>query len=660
MLLLKAENLKKIYGDRTVLDVPELTVYTGDRIGVVGANGAGKSTLFQILAEELEPESGKITRYGEISYCRQFEDGNAGAAEIMRAQSAPGLPDSQSGADDSWEQADTGQPETGERLNTRDVAQEISRWKVPRRANNEGMSGGEEMRRKLAEAFAEEGHILLLDEPTANLDSEGVRQLIGQLKRAETFLCISHDRELLTEACTAILEVAAGKIHLYPGNFTVYEEQKQAEREKAERDYEEYVDEKQRLTAVYRQKRESAERMVKTPKGMTTKEAGLRDFLARRSSDVKQKRMNQAAANVKKRLEHMEVKEKPRQEAVMRLAFDKTDPPESKRVIEVKELSFSYGMQTTDKTHNIAASVADDVAYRPANSVAPRLLDSVSFSVSNRKKTALLGANGAGKTTLLRLIEEAWRENATGNRGGNTAGGNARISGVIAVSGIDPGRHAGSVSDRIRLVPKARLGVLAQDFSQIQPEKTVLENALWDSVQQPAVVKNVLAGLLFKPDEWNKRAEVLSGGERMRLAFVKLLVSAANVLLLDEPTNYLDLQSIQALERQLAEYEGAVLFVSHDKEFVRQTADELLMLEDGKVTKFAGTLTEYEEAQKRKAEKEAEKKTAGADRLTEAERMQLELRRAKISGLFGHAPSLEEKERLEAEYWEITKRLKLH
>lgn len=651
MLLLKAENLKKIYGERTVLTVPELTVYTGDRIGVVGANGAGKSTLFQILAEKLEPESGKVTRYGEISYCRQFEDGGAGVPEFMRAQRAPSR--------------SAGQQGTREWLNTSEAAQEISRWKVPRREAGENMSGGEEMRRKLAEAFAEEGHILLLDEPTANLDSEGVRQLIGQLKRAETFLCISHDRELLTEACTAILEVADGKVRMYPGNFAVYEEQKQAEREKAERDYEEYVDEKHRLTAVYRQKRESAERMVKRPNGMTAKEAGLRDFLARRSSDVKQKRMNQAAANVKKRLEHMEVKEKPRQEAVMRLAFDKTDPPESKRVIEVKELSFSYDMRMSAESRDVdsgaVSGVAGDIADHAANdSITTQLLDKVSFSVSNRKKTALLGANGAGKTTLFRLIEEAWRESMGESRdkaGYDTDGGNAGTTGLSGVNADNAGLKG---VGQIRLVPKARLGVLAQDFSQIQPEKTVLENALWDSVQQPAVVKNVLAGMLFGADQWNKRAEVLSGGERMRLAFVKLLVSAANVLLLDEPTNYLDLTSIQALERQLAEYEGAVLFISHDREFVRRSADELLLLENGKVTKFAGTLTEYEEAQKRKAEKEAEKQTAEAGGLTEAERMQLELRRAKLSGLFGHAPSLEEKERLEAEYWEITRKLNLH
>lgn len=538
MLLVKAENLKKVYAERTVLEVKELLIYTGDRIGIVGRNGAGKTTLFEVLAGELEPEEGSVQRLGGISYCKQFDE-NA---------------------------IDT-------------------------------ISGGEEMKRKLAEVFANERHLLLLDEPTANLDREGVSRLLKQLAEVESFLCISHDRDLLNKVCNQILEVADGKIHLYPGNYETYKDLKQQERKKAESDYETYIQEKERLTAVYRQKREAAERMVKIPKNMTPKEARLRDFLtiSGRNSSGKQKSMNRSADNVKKRLEHMEVKEKPKQEAIMRLSFERTNPPESKRILEVRDLSFGYNERL--------------------------LLDQVSFAVSNRKKTALLGPNGIGKTTLLRLIEQAY--------------------------------HQGDI-DAIRLSPRVCLGILKQDFSQIDPSKTVLDNALAVSVQHPTVVRSVLAGMLFGQETWNKRAEVLSGGEKMRLAFVMLFVSSANVLLLDEPTNYLDLASIQALEKQLQEYEGAVLFISHDTEFVRNTAQELLLIQNKKVTRFAGTLTDYEEEQKRMSRLQPANRDA---QLSTEERMRLELQQAKLAGMLGHAPSLEEKERLEAEYWEVTRRL---
>ncbi len=558
MLLLRADHVRKNYGDRTVLEVESLSIYTNDRIGVVGKNGAGKTTLFELLAGQLEPDAGTVRRFGEISYCRQLQEGQvAGHMQNVQAK----------------------------------------RWHVPAREDMSAFSGGEEMRQKLAEAFSGESHILLLDEPTANLDREGIDKLIGQLKKAETFLCISHDRELLNAVCTQIAEVENGKITLYPGNYRDYEAFKEKERQTALREYEEYRQEKGRLEAVYRNKRESAQRMVKIPKGMSPREAHLQDFLAvGRNSSGKQKSMNRAADNVRKRLEHMEVKEKPQQEVEMHLCFERTDPPKSRRILEAKQLCFAYGT-------------------RP-------LFHDASFCVSNRKKTAVLGENGVGKTTLFRLIEKAQREGADG----------------------------------IRMTPKAKVGVLRQDFSGLLPHKTVLENAMAQSVQDMAIVKNVLAGLLFFADDWNKKAGILSGGEKMKLSFAALLVSDANVLLLDEPTNYLDLPSIRALEKQLAAYDGAVLFTSHDREFVKNTAQELLVIKDCNIQRICATLQEYE-GECQKGERKPQNRQ---ERISKEERMRLELRLANLTGRLGHAPSLDEKERLEAEYWGIVEKLRVN
>lgn len=576
MLLLRAERIKKVYGDRIVLDIEEFSVYTGDRIGVVGANGAGKTTLFKLLAGELDPETGRTERYGSVAYCRQFED-------------------------------DSQKRKEAENKVIQGTGREVSVWQAPERMNADEISGGELMRQKLAETFAGEDHVLLLDEPTANLDSQGIQVLLNQLKSVETFLCISHDRTLLDEACTSILEVAGGKVKLYPGNYREYERQREEERQKAQRDYEAYTQEKERLEAVYRQKRESAERMRKIPANMSPREARLRDFLTSsgRNSSGKQKSMDRAADNVKKRLEHMEVKEKPKKETVMRMDFGRTDPPESRRVLEVKGLDFSYGEKV--------------------------LFKQVSFTLTNRKKTALLGLNGSGKTTLLSLLEEAGREERS----------------------------------EIRLAPKVRLGVLTQNLKQLDSDKTVLENAMAESVQLPAVVKSVLAGLLFRPYDWQKKAAVLSGGERIKLGFAMLLLSSANVLLLDEPTNYLDLPSIKALEKQLIQYEGTVLFVSHDRAFVQNTAQEILQIENRDILKFSGTLEEWELEQKRRKEWEALSGTVNGEttgkgksaRKNEEEKMLLELRLARLTGQLGHAPSLQEKERLEADYWEIVEKL---
>ena len=567
MLLLRAKEIKKIYGDRVVLDIDELSVYTGDKIGVVGANGAGKTTLFELLAGRLAPNEGQVECFGTVAYCRQFQNESPGGAE----------------AENSLQSV---------------YARETSIWHTPDRSNIDEISGGELMRQKLAAVFAGESHMLLLDEPTANLDSEGIQTLVEQLKNSETFMCISHDRTLLDEVCTSILEMSEGKAKLYAGNYQKYEQQKEEEKQKALRDYEIYAQEKARLEDVYRQKRESAERMRKVPANMTPREARLRDFLASRgrNSSGKQKSMDKAADNVKKRLEHMEVKEKPKNERVLRMDFTRTDPPESRRVLEVKDLNFSYGERV--------------------------IFEKASFTLTNRKKTALLGPNGSGKTTLLSLLAAGYGE-----------------------------------LPELRMAPKARLGILAQNLKQLDPGKTVLENAMAVSVQLPPVVKNMLSGLLFGPDDWSKKADVLSGGERIKLGFAMLLLSSANVLLLDEPTNYLDLPSIKALEKQLIQYEGAVLFVSHDRTFVQNTAEEILQIENREIIKFTGTLTEWELEQKRRRDWNALTGAKSRQKADE-ERMLLELQLARLTGQLGHAPSLEEKEQLEAAYWEIVQKLK--
>ena len=579
MLLLRAEGIKKTYGDRVVLDIDDLTVYTGDKIGVVGANGAGKTTLFELLTGSLAPDEGRIECFGTVSYCRQFQNGTT---------------EEKASTENNMQAAN---------------AKETSIWRTPDRINPDEISGGELMRQRLAEVFARESHMLFLDEPTANLDSEGIQTLVEQLRNVETLMCISHDRTLLDNICTSILEMSGGKTKLYVGNYQKYEQQKDEEKQKAQCDYEIYTKEKARLEAVYRQKRENAERMRKIPANMTPREAHLRDFLAfqgGRNSSSKQKSMDRAADNVKKRLEHMEIKEKPKNERVLHMDFTRTDPPESRRVLEVKELNFSY-------RENI-------------------IFEKVSFTLTNRKKTALLGPNGSGKTTLLSLLAKAGDEEIP----------------------------------EIRLMPKARLGILAQNMKQLDLNKSVLENAMVESVQFPAIAKNILAGLLFGPDDWSKKAAVLSGGERIKLGFAMLLLSSANVLLLDEPTNYLDLPSIKALENQLVQYEGTVLFVSHDRIFVQNTAEEILQIENRMIIKFSGTLKEWEQEQKRRRDWNISTRTENDNTTDSArnrkradeEKMLLELKLARLTGRLGHASSLEEKERMEAEYWEIVKKLK--
>lgn len=173
-----------------------------------------------------------------------------------------------------------------------------------------------------------------------------------------------------------------------------------------------------------------------------------------------------------------------------------------------------------------------------------KVYEDASFVVKNKSKVVISGDNGAGKTTLLDMI-------------------------------ID--------KNQIYVVPGAKIGYVRQNLSDIDMDRTVLENVMEVSIQKEEIARTILARLLLSERDMKKKVSCLSGGERMKLAFARLFVSDVNLLILDEPTNYLDLPSIEALEELLQEYEGTLLFVSHDKEFVQQVATDMLVIDKGKV-----------------------------------------------------------------------------
>ncbi len=291
----------------------------------------------------------------------------------------------------------------------------------------------------------------------------------------------------------------------------------------------------------------------------------------------KKKKIEREAKVIQRRLERLQPVEVEKEPPCLRIDFSLTDPPGNRHVITAHDVSFSYG----DKT----------------------VLDHVSFTVQRGARVALMGKNGAGKTTLLRLIYEGY-----------------------------PG---------ISLVPKLKLGWLRQDFSHIDPEQTVLENARRESIQSLSNLRSTLAGLLFWGDDVHKKTGVLSGGEKMRLSLAMLLTSSCNALLLDEPTNYLDLPSLQALARVLTQYPGTILFVSHQRDFVEQVATTRLLIEDGKVLS-----------------QEKHQQLCAGQKPDHTQKLLLEVRASQILGELSLAPPPDRKEVLEQEYLEVARQLR--
>ncbi len=170
------------------------------------------------------------------------------------------------------------------------------------------------------------------------------------------------------------------------------------------------------------------------------------------------------------------------------------------------------------------------------------VLENCSFIIPNNKKTALIGDNGTGKTTLLNMI-------------------------MYANEGIEK-------------CSNLKIGYFRQDTSDIADDKSVLENARAESVYDQNFTRTILARLLLNRDMADKKAGVISGGERIKLSIARIILSGFNLLILDEPTNYLDIESMRALESVLAAYPGAMLIVSHDREFVRNIADRVILIKD--------------------------------------------------------------------------------
>lgn len=273
-VLLYAKNVHVSFGARTILNIDELEIRDGARIGLIGDNGAGKSTLLSVLAGERMPDSGSVQRYARCAMVRQFggveEESSRGAISArLNAGSAP----------------------------------------------HEGISGGEMERIRLARALETRAPILMADEPTTNLDFAG-RSEVEKLLNAHqgALLLVSHDRELLDSLCNEIWALRDGKIRCFPGNFSAFREQEKRERDFQEQEWRDYTNEKARLTALAAGVAEDARHVRKAPRRMGNSEARLQKASVR---DNAQEKLQNRVVAIKSRIEKLEVKERPKAEQVV-------------------------------------------------------------------------------------------------------------------------------------------------------------------------------------------------------------------------------------------------------------------------------------------------------------------------------------------------------
>ncbi|MFZ9313257.1 MAG: ABC-F family ATPase [Burkholderiaceae bacterium] len=199
--------------------------------------------------------------------------------------------------------------------------------------------------------------------------------------------------------------------------------------------------------------------------------------------------------------------------------------------------------------------------------LAAPVLNKFSIMVEAGEKIAIVGANGAGKTTLMRSIAGA------------------------AVSGLNPD------SGDNKWAENANIGYMPQDvYADFETDLTLTEwiSQFKQEGDDDQAVRSILGRLLFSGDDVGKKVRVLSGGEKHRMTFGRLMFGRHNVLMLDEPTNHLDMESIESLQMALEKFQGTLFVVSHDREFVNAVANRILEVRgDGSVTDFKGSYDEY-------------------------------------------------------------------
>ena len=530
LMILSCQSICKSFGEKVILQDASFHIEEREKAALIGNNGAGKTTLLRIIMQEISADSGNvvIAKDKKIGYLAQYQDihGHHTIYEELMTTKQYIL--------DMEEKIRTLEQEmkyvAGEKLES--LMNSYTRLTHQFELENgyaykseivgvlkglgfeeedyskqiENLSGGQKTRVALGKLLISKPDILLLDEPTNHLDMESIAWLETYLLNYPgAVFIVSHDRYFLDKVVTKIVEIEAGQMRMYDGNYSAYALKKAMLRDAQ---YKAYLNQ---------------QREIKHQEAVITK---LRSF-------NREKSIKRAESRVKM-LDKIQRIEKPVEiDNQMRISLEPRFIS-GNDVLTVEGLSKAFPGQI--------------------------LFTDISFEIKRGERVALIGNNGTGKTTILKIL-----------------------NGIVEA---DAGRFA--------LGSKVQIGYYDQEHHVLHMEKTIFQEI---SDTYPTLteteIRNMLAAFLFTGDDVFKLISSLSGGERGRVSLAKLMLSEANFLILDEPTNHLDIASKEILEEALNSYTGTVLYVSHDRYFINQTATRIMDLTNQAIVNYIGDYDYY-------------------------------------------------------------------
>jgi ATP-binding cassette subfamily F protein 3 len=537
MLAVNLNNLKLDLFARHILTKVDWEIHDDRCVGLIGANGAGKSSLLKLIAGELQPDGGSITRAKglTVGYLQQdpaldpdktaleealsaSEELHAIEAELHQIENRLGQPDVYGN-----EKALTRTLEMQQRLLER--YEELGGLNYEKRVRDTlrglgldeadfdnkvaNLSGGQKKLVGLAKLLITQPALLLLDEPDNHLDLNGkafLERTINDYHGA--VVIVSHDRYLLDHVVDEIAELEAGRITTWPGTYSEYAFEKQMRLARQQQLYDVQQREIGRLQAAARQllmwgRQYDNEKFIKRGKAILG------------------------------RIEKM----------------DKLDRP----VLEPKRMDLQInGWRGSNKVLEIVQLAK---TFAPAEP----LFTDLELLIRHGERVGLVGPNGAGKSVLLKMI--------------------------LGDVPIDRGE--------IIVGPSIAIGYYAQQHETLDRDQTLIDLIRHAKECSEGAAVAFLLKFLFTYEQCRQRIGDLSGGERSRLQLALLMLSGANFLLLDEPTNNLDIASAEVLESVLQNFEGTVLCVSHDRYFLDRVTQRTVELDGGRLTDYVGGYSDY-------------------------------------------------------------------
>jgi ATPase subunit of ABC transporter with duplicated ATPase domains len=524
-----ADHLEFALADGRVL-FQDLTLSFGrERTGLVGPNGSGKTMLVRLLSGELEPSKGAVHRACRVAVLPQdFRPPpesplavvlriDERLAALRRLEAGEATPADLDLVGDDWDL-----PERA----TATLAR-FGLGHLPLDRAIGAVSGGEATRVALAGLALGRPDFLLLDEPTNHLDARSRDALYAFVDGWKGgLLCVSHDRALLRRM-DRIVELSTRGVSLYGGDYDVYRARREADDEAAAR---ELVSARAALRLAARKTQEVRERQARReaqgrrdratanmPKILLNGRRAQAQSTAARVRAVTERELEERRARAGAARQRVEERERPRFE------LPSAGLPRGRTALEIERATVRY-----------------IGAVRPA-------LDGVSLRIVGPERVAVVGPNGSGKSTLLR----------------------------VAMGRLAP--YPGTV----RRLPDEEVAFLDQNGAGLDPSRSVVDNfRQFHPCMEPASVRHALARFLFPDDAALQQVGRLSGGERLRASLACVLggVRPPSLLILDEPTNHLDLDALDALEGALRAFDGALLVVSHDADFIEAAGIERFLV----------------------------------------------------------------------------------